>query len=101
MTRPRPGYHPPTDPLRELGGPTARISEEANGRLGTSRYLVLRELTCEARGPAIVLRGCVPTYYLKQVALALLLEIDGVHDIQDQIEVKRPPSPATAPRART
>ncbi len=98
MTCPSPGLLPPTGQFRESGGPPDGIAEEAVGRLGASGYLALRELTCQPSGPAIVLRGCVPTYYLKQVALALLLEIEGAPAIQDQVEVKRP-SGSTASRA--
>jgi hypothetical protein len=36
------------------------------------------------------LRGCLPTYHLKQVAQSLVAEIDGVCTIVNEIDVRAP-----------
>src|SRR5262245_39017491 len=36
--------------------------------LRSSRYSALRHVSCDYQGGVPVLRGCVPTYYLKQMA---------------------------------
>ncbi len=56
-------------------------------RLGTSGYLALRGIRCEYEGGVLLLRGCVPSQYLKQVAQAIADAVDGVHRVDNQIEV--------------
>ena len=58
--------------------------------LQASPYLPLRRLQCEEHGREIVLRGNVPTYYLKQLAHCLARKIAGHTFIDDQVEVIPP-----------
>jgi osmotically-inducible protein OsmY len=44
----------------------------------------------------VVLKGCLPTYYLKQVAQEAVDHLEGVVPIDNQIEVL---SPVSQPRA--
>lgn len=44
------------------------LVSEIEQRYRESSYYALRELTCERAGGAVVVRGTVPTYYLKQLA---------------------------------
>jgi osmotically-inducible protein OsmY len=38
----------------------------------------------------LVLRGCLPTYYLKQVAQEVVVSVQGVERIDNQIQVVTP-----------
>src|SRR5512135_849445 len=67
-----------------------RIQEAAEGHLRRSGYLALRDIGCTCREGVVTLRGCLPTYYLKQIAQHLVAEIEGVRGIINQIEVLVP-----------
>ena len=62
-------------------------AEAAEGRLRGNAYLALKNVTCEYRGGVLTLRGCLPTYYLKQMAQSVVARIDGVQRIINEIEV--------------
>ena len=62
----------------------ADLAERA---LRNSPYLALRNVACEYGGGVLTLRGRLPTYYLKQVAQAVVGRIDGVRQIVNDIEV--------------
>ncbi len=36
----------------------------------------------------VTLQGCVPTYYLKQVAQSVLKPIDGIRDVDNDVQVR-------------
>jgi osmotically-inducible protein OsmY len=73
------------------------LAELAERQLRSSPYLALRNVTCEARDGVVVLRGCLPTYYLKQMAQAVITRVEGVGQIVNEIEVV-PASAVAAPR---
>ena len=64
-----------------------RIEEAAEGRLRRSSYLALRDIDCMSCEGVVTLRGCLPTYYLKQIAQHVVAELEGVCGISNQIEV--------------
>lgn len=68
----------------------AGLSLEVERRLRGSGYLALRGVSYEVRAGVVRLRGCLPTYYLKQVAQAIVSEIDDVHQVINQIEIVAP-----------
>ncbi|WP_406695619.1 BON domain-containing protein [Singulisphaera sp. Ch08] len=68
----------------------ASFGREVERRLRGSGYLALRGLSCELHAGIARLRGRVPTYYLKQVAQAIVSEIDGVRQVINQIEIVAP-----------
>ncbi len=73
-----------------LASPMARrvdAAELAERALRNSPYLALRNVTCECRDGVLSLRGCLPTYYLKQVAQAVVAPVDGVRQVVNDIEV--------------
>jgi osmotically-inducible protein OsmY len=72
--------------LRSADQP-ARIGELAENRLRGNAYLALRHVACEGHDGVVVLRGCVPTYYLKQVAQEVVAQTDGVRQVVNHIEV--------------
>jgi CheY-like chemotaxis protein len=68
--------------------------EAAENRLRRHRYLALRHVSCECHDGVLTLRGCLPTYYLKQLAQAAVVGIEGVERIENEIEiVGRSPAP--------
>jgi carbon storage regulator len=64
--------------------------EAAEDRLRRSGYLALRDIACEVRGGVARLRGRLPTQYLKQVAQAIVAEVEGVIAVSNEIEVIAP-----------
>ena len=53
-------------------------------------YLALKNLSCDDHDGVVVLRGCLPSYYLKQVAQEVVAHLEGVERIDNQIEVVIP-----------
>ena len=64
--------------------------EAAEGQLRRSGYLALRDIGCTCCEGLVTLSGCLPTYYLKQIAQHMVAEIEGVREIINQIEVLAP-----------
>jgi hypothetical protein len=62
-------------------------AEEAEARLRRNSYLALKNLSCDYNEGTLTLRGCLPTFYLQQVALAAVAGIGGVERIVSEIEV--------------
>jgi hypothetical protein len=63
-----------------------------NGRvvaLRSNPYLALKNISCYLFDGVLVLRGCLPTYYLKQIAQAAVASMKGVRRIDNQIQVVR------------
>jgi hypothetical protein len=75
--------------------PSGGIAGAAERRLRNSPYPSVRTVSCEHRHGVLFLRGRVPTYYYKQVALAAVARLDGVMRIVNEIEVSQ-----EAPRRR-
>jgi hypothetical protein len=62
-------------------------AELAERALCNSPYLALRNVACDCRDGVLTLRGCLPTYYLKQVAQAVAARVEGVRQVVNDIEV--------------
>jgi hypothetical protein len=56
--------------------------------LRSSGYAALRGLRCEVTEAVVVVRGVVPSYYLKQVAQAAVLRLDGIRGVRNLVEVR-------------
>jgi osmotically-inducible protein OsmY len=69
--------------------PVRRVdpADLAERALRNSPYLALRNVTCDCRDGVLTLRGCLPTYYLKQVAQAVVARLDGVRQVVNEIQV--------------
>jgi osmotically-inducible protein OsmY len=61
-------------------------------RLRASGYLALLRLECEVVEGVVTLSGSVPSFYLKQIALAVSLKVGGVHGLRHRVEVRAPAS---------
>ncbi len=81
-------YRPPA-PAGRKGMLSAE--ELAESRLQRNSYPSLRNVSCEFQEGVLVLRGWVPTYYLKQVAFSAVAGVEGVERVVDQIEVAASP----------
>jgi osmotically-inducible protein OsmY len=63
------------------------IARRAQERLHDSSFAALRRLTCDVHEGMLTLRGRLPNFYTKQVALSLVGNIEGVEEITDRVEV--------------
>jgi hypothetical protein len=72
------------------------IGKLAECRLRRSGYLAMQHLSCAFRAGVLTLHGRLPSYYLKQVALAVVATVEGVARIDDQVEVAPPPPTAVS-----
>ncbi|MFO0879150.1 MAG: BON domain-containing protein [Gemmataceae bacterium] len=73
-------------------GTSERITEGAERCLRQNAYLALKPVSCECCDGVLTLRGFLPTYYLKQLAHALVVDLEGVEQIINEIEVVDPRS---------
>lgn len=64
-----------------------RIVEGAENCLRHNSYLALKNVQCDFHEGVLTLKGCLPTYYLKQMAQAVVGRIEGVRRIVNEIEV--------------
>jgi osmotically-inducible protein OsmY len=62
----------------------------AESCLRRNPYLALKNVSCDGRDGVLVLRGCLPTYYLKQVAQEAVAHLEGLKRIENQIQVVTP-----------
>jgi osmotically-inducible protein OsmY len=53
-------------------------------------YLALKNISCDLVDGVLVLWGCLPTYYLKQIAQEVVAHLEGVERIDNQIQVVIP-----------
>ena len=60
--------------------------------LANSGHPPLSALGCDVRGNKLVLRGSVPSYYLKQLAQVFAQRVDGVESIENRLQVRDVPS---------
>ncbi len=68
------------------------LKELAEGCLRRNPYLALKNVACDWRDGVLVLRGCLPSYYLKQVAQEVVARLEGVAGIENEIQVVTPAS---------
>ena len=72
------------------------IKLSAEVRLQEGGYAALRCVSCTFESGVLHLHGCVPSYYLKQVAQALVADVEGIRAIVNEIEVRRSPAEGRA-----
>ena len=80
---------------QELGLPKERpvVQAEAQSRLRKSGYHELHLVSCDFHEGVLTLRGCVTSFYLKQVAQELIRRLDGAEEVNNRLEVVTPPCP--------
>jgi osmotically-inducible protein OsmY len=67
--------------------PPLLINELAERCLRRNAYLALKNVSCDYQSGVLALRGCLPSYYLKQVAQQVVAHLEGVQRIDNQIKV--------------
>jgi hypothetical protein len=71
--------------------PPASIQAAAERGLRSSRYSALKHVSCDYRDGVLVLRGRLPTYYLKQIAQEVVAhQFDQAERLENRIQVVRP-----------
>ena len=70
-----------------------RIRQQAFENLHESGYSALRTVDCRVDNGVVHLLGLVPTFYLKQMAQALVLRVDGVSGLRNSLRVCSPGAP--------
>ncbi|HEV3339332.1 MAG TPA: BON domain-containing protein [Pirellulales bacterium] len=65
----------------------ALIAHRARQTLRSSSFVSLRRLTCDVHEGMLTLRGRLPSFYARQIALSLMADIEGVEEITDRVEV--------------
>ncbi|MEZ6046218.1 MAG: BON domain-containing protein [Planctomycetaceae bacterium] len=63
------------------------LHELAHNAIISNPYFFGQSIRVDVRGEDVILKGKVNTYYQKQLAQETVLEIEGVHSIQNEIEV--------------
>jgi hypothetical protein len=66
---------------------TREVVEMAETGLRKSPYLALSKISCEFHDGILTLRGCLPRYYLKQIAQEVVAVVPGVEHVANQIEI--------------
>ena len=64
-----------------------RIADLARQLLTGSPYASLQRLQCDCQGGVLKISGRLPSFYLKQLAQSCVRSVDGVHAIDNQVEV--------------
>jgi hypothetical protein len=72
------------------GTSQASIRDLAERCLHSNPYLALKNISCDLLDGVLFLRGCLPTYYLKQLAQEAVADLNGVDRIDNQIQVVTP-----------
>jgi osmotically-inducible protein OsmY len=63
------------------------VADTAETRLRKNSFLALRNISCEFANGVLTLDGCLPSYYLKQVAQEIVSGVLGVAQVVNLIEV--------------
>ena len=63
------------------------VARTAESRLRSNPYLALKTVSCQYSDGMLTLRGCLPSFYLKQMAQCVVGDVEGVRQVNNQIEV--------------
>jgi len=63
------------------------LADQVHLAIRENPHLTRRDFQCEEEDGRVVLRGVVGSYYQKQMAQEALRRIDGVHQIENHLEV--------------
>ncbi len=64
-----------------------QVQAAAMAALGSSKYTAVRSLTCRVAGGVIEIAGRVPSFYLKQIAQTVLLQVSPNGQVNNLVEV--------------
>jgi hypothetical protein len=92
-----PGEHGFSSPgVASAGDPACR----AEGLLARSGYPALDRVRCDFSDGVLLLRGQVPSYYLRQLAQEAVAGLPGVRAVRNEVEVLAGEAPPVAPPGR-
>ena len=74
------------------GEPGSAIEGWAKSQLQRSAYRTVRRTTCQYHDGILTLRGCVPSFFHKQIAQSLLRDLQADVCIDNRLEVPMPTS---------
>ena len=78
----------PAGPANPSFNPQASIQAVAERGLHSSPYPALKTVSCDYQGGVLILRGCLPTYYLKQMAQEVVAhQFDKAERLENRIQV--------------
>lgn len=63
------------------------LQQEVAHRLSNSPYAGLRRVRCDSQQGAVVLKGSVSSFYLKQMATAIGRQVAGVRAVRNELYV--------------
>jgi osmotically-inducible protein OsmY len=63
------------------------IVMQAYRRLRSSSYRELQKIVCDFQADVLTLRGCVGSYFVKQMAFALVADVGGVAAVSNRLDV--------------
>jgi osmotically-inducible protein OsmY len=63
------------------------LAERVERALQATSYGALRGLEVTVQAGLVILRGGIPSYYLKQMAQTTVLSVPGVHQLRNDLEV--------------
>jgi osmotically-inducible protein OsmY len=66
---------------------SSSVAEGAEGQLRSNAYLALKNVSCDYHDGVLTLRGCLPSYFLKQMAQTAVARLDGVRQVVNEIVV--------------
>jgi osmotically-inducible protein OsmY len=92
----------PDEPTIRFSGAANTPAEVAEQRLRQSPYFFLKALRCRFDAGVLTLIGRVPHRQLRHLAEAIVARVDGVEQVNNQVEVIDPADrvPNVAPAAR-
>jgi len=67
--------------------PDSQLADRVHNALIQNPHLPRRTLTVEAQQGRVILRGVVRSWYQKQMAQESLLRVEGVHGVENHLEV--------------
>jgi hypothetical protein len=66
--------------------PAKTIADLAERCLRSNPYPALKYVSCDSLDGVLILRACLPIYYLKQIAQQAVASLEGVERIENQIQ---------------
>jgi osmotically-inducible protein OsmY len=65
------------------------LAERVERALRATGYSPLRAIKVSIHSQFVILRGRVPSYYMKQLAQATVLDVPGVRELRNDVQVCR------------
>jgi osmotically-inducible protein OsmY len=66
------------------------LAERVERALHATGFAPLRAVEVSVTGEFVILRGRVPSYYMKQLAQAVAMEVEGIRELRNDVQVALP-----------